>query len=71
MTVEEYRKRFPDRQPPVPLEYAGQWLAWNRDCTQILAHADTLDEVHELVEKLGYNDPVFHKIPRGAFIGCL
>ncbi len=69
MTPEEYRTRFPDRPPPVPLEYAGQWLAWDRDCTRVLAHAGTLDEVHKLIDKLEYSDPVFHRIPRGAFIG--
>jgi hypothetical protein len=69
MTPEEYRRRFPDRPPPVPLEYAGKWLAWNKECTQILAHASTLDEVHELVDKLDCTDPVYHRIPRGAFIG--
>ena len=30
MTLEEYAARFPTiPPPPVPLEYAGQWIAWN------------------------------------------
>ncbi len=45
MTPEEYRIRFPDRRPPVPLEYAGKWLAWSTDHKEILAHADSLPEV--------------------------
>ncbi len=71
MTPEEYRIRFPDRRPPVPLGYAGQWLAWNKDHTKIVAHANTLREASELAAQRGCANPVFQKIPRGPFIGSL
>jgi hypothetical protein len=70
MTPEEYRIRFPNRRPLVPLEYAGQWLAWNEDHREIVAHATTLRKVSELAVQRGCTDPVFQKIPRGPFIGC-
>ena len=37
MTLEEVKKRFPDRPKPAPLEFAGQWVAWNEDHTEIVA----------------------------------
>ena len=70
MTLDEYNTRFPDRPPPVPLEYAGQWLAWNEDCTKILAHGGDMSEVHDQAVQLGCTRPVLHKISRGPFIGC-
>jgi hypothetical protein len=69
MTVEEYRARFPNRRPPVPQKYAGQWLAWNEDHSEIVAHGLSLDEVSQLAAERGCADPVFQKIPRGPFIG--
>lgn len=69
MTPDEYRARFPDRPPPVPLEYAGQWLAWNEDHTEILAHGRSIREVRERAAQRGCTHPVFQKIPRGPFIG--
>jgi hypothetical protein len=69
MTLEEYKARFPERPLPVPLEYAGKWIAWNEDCTEIVAHGATLSEVREQAVQCGYAHPVFHKIPRGQFIG--
>ncbi len=69
MTRDEYRSRFPDRPTLVPLEYAGQWLAWNEDCTEILAHGDSLSEVHDQAVQFGCLRPVLQKIPRGPFVG--
>ena len=30
LTFEEAKRRFPNRPEPAPLEYAGQWIAWNK-----------------------------------------
>jgi hypothetical protein len=65
MTPEEYRQRFPDRPPPVPLEYAGQRLAWNEDHTEILALGSSIGEVRDGAARRGCNHPVFQRIPRG------
>ena len=69
MTLDEYAARFPDRPPPVPLEYAGQWIAWNEDHAEIVAHGDTLSAVREQAVQRGCTQPVFQKIPRGPFVG--
>ena len=70
MTLDEYATRFPDRPPPVPLEYAGQWIAWNEECTEILACGGDFTEVHDQAVLGGCARPVFHKIPRGPLLGC-
>lgn len=69
MTLEEYKARFPDRAPPIPLEYQGKWLAWNEECTEIVAHGRSFNEVHDEAVRRGCARPVLHKIPRGPFIG--
>jgi hypothetical protein len=69
MTLDEYAARFPGRRPPMPLEYAGKWIAWNQDCTEILAYGSDFTEVHDLAVQRGCARPVLHKIPRGPFIG--
>lgn len=38
MTLEEARKRFPHGPEPIALQYAGQWVAWNKDRKSIVAH---------------------------------
>ena len=71
ITLEEYKARFPGRRAPIPPEYQGQWLAWSEDHTEILAHGGTLSEVRQQAAKRGCTRPVFQKVPRGPFIGCL
>ena len=69
MTLEEFAVRFPDRPPPVPAEYAGEWIAWNPDRSAIVAHGKTLDEVCRRAVEVGYSHPILQKIPRGPFVG--
>jgi hypothetical protein len=69
MTLDEYSSRFPDRPPPVPFDYAGQWIAWNEGRTEILAYGSDFTEVHDQAVQRGCAHPVLHKIPRGALIG--
>lgn len=69
MTPEEYRERFPDRPEPIPLEYAGKWIAWEETGRKIVAAADDLRELDEIVSQEGVADPIFQRVPRGAFIG--
>jgi hypothetical protein len=71
MTLEEYAARFPGRRPPVPAEYAGQWLAWNNDESEIVAHGTNMTEVWNQAIQRGCANPVLQKIPRGPFIGAV
>ena len=70
ISLEEYAKRFPNRRPPpVPLDYAGKWIAWNDDHSEIVASASSFREIREMASQRGCLRPVFHKVPKGIFIG--
>lgn len=34
-----------------PTKYAGQWIAWNEDHTEVIAHGEILEEVRKKAEK--------------------
>ena len=61
----------PHATKPVPIEYAGQWVAWTRDHSKILAHSDTIQELWRIVQERGIKEPVFEKVPRAdvRFVG--
>jgi len=69
ISFSEFSARFADRAPPVPREYAGQWVAWNEDCTEILSHGQDLRELRARVVVSGCLRPVLQKVPRGPFVG--
>ena len=70
-TLDPRQHTQPDQVPVVPLEYAGQWLAWTRDLKRIVAHGTTLDEVAQFAQQAGESDVVFEKVPRpNSFVGC-
>lgn len=60
------------RPPPAPIEYAGQWVAWNREQTEIVAHGEKLVEVHRAAVAAGHPRAILQKVRRGneAFIGA-
>jgi hypothetical protein len=57
--------------PLVPRKYAGQWIAWNRDRTTIVASGRTLDEARRAAEGAGESEPILAKAPRAnvRFLG--
>jgi len=69
MTLDEFAARFPDRVPPVPREFAGQWIAWNQDCTRVVARGTDMGEVRERAITNGYAHPVLQKVPCAPFVG--
>jgi hypothetical protein len=69
MTLNEFVSRFPDRRSPIPGEFAGQWVAWNQDCTEILSHGKDLTTVRERAISLGCERPVLQKVPHSPFVG--
>ena len=71
MTLEERNKRFSDRPDPIPLEYAGKWIAITRDRREIFAAADDALEVRRLVEESGREDLGMMYVPASARIGDL
>jgi len=67
--LDEFTARFPDRGRAVPIELVGQWLAWNQDRTEILAHGDDMRAVRERAIALGCARPVLQKVPHAPFVG--
>jgi hypothetical protein len=60
----------PRRPKPAPVEYAGQWVAWNKGQTEIVAHGSVMAEVHKAAVAAGHPDAVLQKVRRpGIFIG--
>jgi hypothetical protein len=43
----------PTRPKPAPIEYAGKWVAWNENRTEIIAHGETFAEVAAAIDALG------------------
>jgi len=70
MTLEEYKKRFPGRPDPPPPEYAGQWVAWNREQSRILAHGYEFAEVRAQARAAGCERPIMQKVISVPFIGA-
>lgn len=54
----------PNRPKPAPVEYAGQWVAWNRERTEIIAHGRSLEEVSDLARAAGHEDPILQCVPQ-------
>ena len=55
----------------VPLKYAGKWVVWNSDHSQIVGSADTVKDVWRIAREGLVIDPIFEKVPRSdvRFVG--
>jgi hypothetical protein len=52
------------KQPPVvPKEYAGKWIAWNRDRTAIVASGQALSEAATAARAAGEQEAGFEWVP--------
>jgi hypothetical protein len=60
--AEERRESLPEK-PIVPLEYAGLWIAWNRDHTRIVASGQTIDAAFEAAIASGEAEPILGRAP--------
>jgi hypothetical protein len=69
MTLEQFAARFPDRPAPVPLEFAGDWIAWDHECRKIVAHGRDMSDVRNRAIAEGFANPVLQKVPRAPFVG--
>jgi hypothetical protein len=54
----------PSRPSPAPAEFAGQWVAWNVERTQIIANGRTIAEVHAALRKLGEPGALLERVRR-------
>jgi hypothetical protein len=59
------------RPRPAPVEFAGQWVAWNRERDTIVAHGGNAAEVRAAAIAAGHPHAVFQKVRKAnrAFIG--
>ena len=57
----------------VPIEYAGQWIAWDQTGTRIVASGRTIEEALRAAEAAGEKEPVLAKAPKAGvhFVGGL
>jgi len=63
MTLRE-KMPLPGQPQPAPMEYAGQWVAWNKDETQIIAHGTDVAKVRAAAIAAGEDDPILEKVRR-------
>lgn len=63
----------PNRPKPAPVEYAGQWVAWNHERTEIVAHGNVFKEVLHAARAARHPEPVMQKVPSlgSYFIGAV
>jgi hypothetical protein len=59
--------------PPPPVEFAGQWVAWDKSRTTIVAHGHELAAVHRAAIEAGHPNAIMQHVrqPGVAFIGAL
>ena len=72
MTKSLKRKMEPKTLPAAPIEFAGQWVAWNKQQTKIVAHGFKIAEVHQTALAAGHPKAIFQKVPEADvyFIGA-
>ena len=47
-----------------PPEFAGLWVAWNENPSEIVAHGTTLEDVSAAAEANGVHDPLLERVRR-------
>ncbi len=63
----------PDERPqPVPAEYGGKWIVWNKEGTCIVGVGATLEDAEQEAKEHGETETISEWIPpaRTKFISC-
>lgn len=73
MTARIDRIHDPRRPKSAPSEYAGQWVAWNRDRNEIIAHGSDVAQVRAAAVAAGQPDALLEKVSHSdhIFVGCV
>ena len=61
--MEDFRNESASESPVVPLEYAGLWIAWDRDHSRIVASAASFDAALDAALDAGEEEPILAKVP--------
>lgn len=70
VTQSDRRLQDPRRPKAAPVELAGQWVAWDRERTEIVASGDDFAAVREEAIASGHTMPLMEVVPRPcSFIG--
>jgi hypothetical protein len=58
---------------PAPVEFAGKWVAWNKQRTEIVAHGNEMAAVHAAAIAAGHADAILQRVrqPTVSFIGAI
>ena len=58
--------------PVVPKQFAGQWIAWDRRQSRIVATGRTFQDARNAALEAGETDPLLAKAPPSdvRFVGC-
>jgi hypothetical protein len=61
------------RPRPAPPDYAGEWVAWNKGRTEIVAHGADVAAVRAAAVGAGHADAILEKVrrPDSVFIGAI
>jgi len=51
--------------PTPPKQYAGQWIVYNDDRTEIIASGESLEAACKAANETDVQNPIFCKVPRG------
>jgi hypothetical protein len=62
------RLNDPRRAKLPPLEYAGEWVVWNKERTQVIAHGRDMVAVRHAALVAGESDPLLEKVHRPDWI---
>jgi hypothetical protein len=56
---------------PAPVEFAGQWVAWNKQRTEIVAHGKAMAAVCQAAIAAGHPDSILQRVrdPNARYIG--
>ena len=59
------------RPPPIPIEYAGKWVAMTEDCMEVVSAGKTPEEAKEAAKKKGVTHFAYLWVPPAhvRFIG--
>ncbi|MBI1900531.1 MAG: hypothetical protein HYS13_05390 [Planctomycetia bacterium] len=63
MAVQRDRNDDPRRLKAPPTEYAGQWVAGDKDRQNIVAHGEDIEEVRAAALSAGVRGTVLQKLP--------
>lgn len=57
--------------PAPPIQYAGQWVAWDKQRTTVVAHGVEIAQVFRDAAAAGHPDAILQKVrvPGVAYIG--